>query len=64
MVDITAQALLAMPEGEMHAILNTWSSNKVGLHDVDWHFWRRDAQKPPAGDWRVWLVMAGWGRNG
>jgi phage terminase large subunit-like protein len=61
MVDITAQALLAMPPGDMRAALKKWNNKKAGLHDLDWHFWRRDAQKPPETDWRVWLVMAGRG---
>ena len=26
-----------------------------------WPFWARDAQLAPAGDWRIWLVMAGRG---
>lgn len=26
-----------------------------------WGIWARDAQLPPPGDWRVWLVMAGRG---
>jgi phage terminase large subunit-like protein len=61
MVDITAEQLVAMPADEMHATLRKWNRNKVGLHDVDWHFWRREGQKPPRTDWRVWLVMAGRG---
>jgi phage terminase large subunit-like protein len=27
----------------------------------DWSFWARDEQKAPAGDWRVWLYLAGRG---
>jgi phage terminase large subunit-like protein len=27
----------------------------------DWPLWARDKQLPPAGDWRVWLLMAGRG---
>ena len=27
----------------------------------DWPFWARPAQLPPAGSWRVWLLMAGRG---
>jgi phage terminase large subunit-like protein len=61
MVDITAQTLLAMHPGTMRAALKKWNRNKAGMHDLDWHFWRRDAQKPPETDWRVWLVMAGRG---
>jgi hypothetical protein len=27
----------------------------------DWKVWGRESQQAPAGDWRVWLVMAGRG---
>jgi phage terminase large subunit-like protein len=27
----------------------------------DWIFWAREEQKPPPGDWRVWLYLAGRG---
>ena len=26
-----------------------------------WHFWARPGQRPPAGDWSIWLIMAGRG---
>ena len=29
--------------------------------DDDWNFWAREDQKPPNGDWRTWLLMAGRG---
>lgn len=29
--------------------------------EFQWPFWARDAQLPPDGDWRTWLVMAGRG---
>jgi len=28
---------------------------------ADWSFWARAEQRPPAGDWRVWLLLAGRG---
>src|ERR1700760_1483203 len=28
---------------------------------ADWHFWARDEQLPPPGDWRIWLLMGGRG---
>lgn len=31
----------------------------VGLHS--WNIWARDAQMPPPGDWRYWLILAGRG---
>ena len=27
----------------------------------DWEIWAREKQLPPAGDWRVWLILAGRG---
>jgi phage terminase large subunit-like protein len=42
-------SIAALPEDERDAILN------------DWHFWARDNQLPPPGDWFVWLMMAGRG---
>jgi phage terminase large subunit-like protein len=29
--------------------------------ETDWEFWARDEQRPPPGDWRVWLLLAGRG---
>lgn len=26
-----------------------------------WNFWARPEQRPPAGDWSIWLIMAGRG---
>lgn len=30
-------------------------------YESSWHKWARDEQLAPAGDWTVWLVMAGRG---
>ena len=32
----------------------------------DWEFWQRASQRPPPGDWRVWLVLTagGTGKRG
>ena len=32
---------------------------------AEWPLWARDAQLPPSGDWRIWLIMAGrgWGKT-
>ena len=27
----------------------------------DWSFWARPEQRPPSGDWRTWLILAGRG---
>jgi phage terminase large subunit-like protein len=61
MAEMTAEALCAMPPDAMHLATKKWNKQTAILRGADWHFWRRDAQKPPVGDWRVWLVMAGRG---
>ncbi|MBE5073798.1 DNA-packaging protein [Erythrobacteraceae bacterium E2-1 Yellow Sea] len=38
--------------------LSPQECNEFAYH---WGIWARDAQLPPPGDWRVWLVMAGRG---
>lgn len=43
-------------------------SEEVALRAVErrpWLAWRRREQMPPAGDWRVWLILAGrgWGKT-
>lgn len=34
-------------------------------HRYRWTFWARDEQLPPAGDWLIWLILAGrgWGKT-
>lgn len=44
-----AKLLAAMSDAEAAALAH------------DWRFWARPAQLAPAGDWRVWLIMAGRG---
>jgi phage terminase large subunit-like protein len=60
-VERNAEALLAMPEAEMIAVVQGLNDDQAALTDKDWTFWQRDDQKPPLYDWRVWLVMAGRG---
>jgi phage terminase large subunit-like protein len=61
MVEITAQRLLAMPADDMRLALRSLNRKTIARLNADWHFWRRDNQRPPSGDWRIWLVMAGRG---
>ncbi len=50
-----------MPREEMERTLKAMTPRQAAEHLVNWRFWQRDNQKPPPGDWRVWLVMAGRG---
>jgi phage terminase large subunit-like protein len=47
------------------AALATWMAKHkpqdLWKREYQWDFWVRDEQRPPAGDWRVWFVMAGRG---
>jgi len=46
---------------ERHAFfstLNPWQQQEFLYR---WNFWARPGQRPPAGDWSIWLIMAGRG---
>ena len=34
---------------------------EADLANYTWPLWARDSQRPPPGDWAIWLVMAGRG---
>jgi phage terminase large subunit-like protein len=56
-----ADWLASLPEilrGELVCSLTPEQAVSM-LHD--WRFWARPNQLPPAGDWRVWLLLAGRG---
>ncbi|MEQ8396516.1 terminase family protein [Thalassobaculum sp.] len=42
-------------------ILNELTGREAAVLLHDWPFWARPKQMPPAGDWRVWLILAGRG---
>lgn len=42
-------------------ILNELSRREAAALLFDWRFWARRKQLPPAGGWRVWLILAGRG---
>ncbi|HEY5337238.1 MAG TPA: terminase family protein [Rhizomicrobium sp.] len=37
------------------------TDNEVRFLGEDWHFWAREEQLAPPGDWRIWLFMGGRG---
>ena len=43
------------------AFLASLSEKEAAELSYYWPFWARPAQQPPAGDWRVWLILAGRG---
>lgn len=46
---------------EREAVLASLTEAEAKALEWDWLFWARPKQLPPAGNWRVWLVMAGRG---
>lgn len=53
--------LASLPASQRAAILAELTEKQS--HDLswDWRFWARPDQRPPAGDWNIWLIMAGRG---
>ena len=41
--------------------LDSLPADEAALLLHDWSLWARAKQRPPAGDWRVWLILAGRG---
>lgn len=60
-LDARLKTLLACPPGERGAELARLSESERCELKYHWEVWARPEQTPPAGDWRVWLVMAGRG---
>ena len=60
-----SQLALASPE-DRKAFLASLTDEEAAALAYDWHgFWARPKQLPPAGVWRVWLILAGrgWGKT-
>jgi phage terminase large subunit-like protein len=53
--------LLSQPLPERMASLQTLSNEERIEFSTHWALWARAEQLPPAGDWRLWLIMAGRG---
>lgn len=56
-----ADSMSSLSADERRQILSSLSESQADDLLWDWRFWARPEQLPPAGDWRVWLVMAGRG---
>jgi phage terminase large subunit-like protein len=56
-----AERVALLPAAERRAVFRRWSEEKLAEFVTSWCIWARRGQRPPAGDWRVWLLMAGRG---
>ncbi|MCW5647993.1 MAG: DNA-packaging protein, partial [Sphingopyxis sp.] len=50
-----------LPDKEYDAWFKRLREDRYEKLLTDWSWWRRDDQQPPAGDWHVWLLLAGRG---
>src|SRR4249920_3815651 len=53
--------LASLPEPARTCLSAALSPAEAGALLYDWPFWARPAQLPPAGNWRVWMLLAGRG---
>lgn len=51
----------AIPEKDYDAWFKKIREDRYEKLLTDWPWWRRADQQPPAGDWHVWLLLAGRG---
>jgi phage terminase large subunit-like protein len=57
-----AEHIARLDDAAQQAWLADLERSKNGWQlEYDWDFWERADQRPPAGDWRTWFVMAGRG---
>jgi phage terminase large subunit-like protein len=60
-----AESLALLNEQNRTEILGGLTEQQAQELLYDWNFWARPNQLPPAGDWRIWLMLAGrgWGKT-
>jgi phage terminase large subunit-like protein len=58
-----AASLASRPATERAAILAGLSADELLAFEYDWRSWARPNQLAPAGDWTVWMRMAGRGEG-
>jgi phage terminase large subunit-like protein len=56
-----AERLAALSPPDRAAAIAAMTEEQLDELRFEWEFWRREEQTPPAGDWRVWLYLAGRG---
>jgi len=58
---VSAGWLLSQPRETRDAFLAALTPQDKERLNCHWPFWARDAQLPPPGEWRYWLLLAGRG---
>jgi len=55
------EQLADLPKAEVDALIRAMARGEANAFEYDWRYRARPEQLPPAGSWRVWLLMAGRG---
>jgi phage terminase large subunit-like protein len=53
--------LVSLPQRTRDELVGSLTPAQAAAILQDWRFWARPNQLPPAGEWRVWLLVAGRG---
>jgi phage terminase large subunit-like protein len=53
--------LASLPAPQRQKFLRSLSEQQREMLARGWKYWARDEQRPPPGNWRVWLLLAGRG---
>ncbi len=61
MKSLNAAWLASLPGPVRNKLVWSLTPKEADTFNYDWSRWARDSQKPPSGDWRVWLLLAGRG---
>ena len=56
-----AEFMATLDESVIEELLRDMTPEQRHAAMYDWTIWRRPKQRTPAGDWRVWLILAGRG---
>ena len=59
------QTLRDLPQDQVMSVLKELTPKQLEELAHDWKFWARPEQLEPAGDWKIWLPLAGrgWGKT-
>ena len=55
------EQLADLPKAEVDALIRAMAPGEANAFEYDWRYRARPEQLPPAGSWRVWLLVAGRG---
>ncbi|HWB50191.1 MAG TPA: terminase family protein [Stellaceae bacterium] len=61
MKSLLADWLASLAKPQRISLLGSLSQHSLETINHDWDIWARDNQRPPEGQWRVWLLLAGRG---